>query len=54
MFEKGFFDDLFDFDGEGELDGIEQAADFGLFMSMMDDEEDDDDTDMDEFDFDEE
>lgn len=48
MFEKGFFGGLFDFDGDGKLDTFEKAADFGMFIKMMEDidneeKEDDDD-----------
>ncbi len=39
MFDKGFLGDLFDFDGDGKLDTFEQAADFGAFMSLIDDED---------------
>lgn len=39
MFGKGFFGSLFDFNGDGKLDSMEQAADFGAFMSLMEDEE---------------
>ncbi len=45
MFEKGFFGDTFDFDGDGQLDAFERAADFGAFISMI---EDDDDIDIDD------
>lgn len=37
MFDKGFFGGLFDFDGDGKLDTFEKAADFGLFVKMMED-----------------
>ena len=48
MFEKGFFGGLFDFDGNSKLDTFEKAADFGMFIKMMEDidneeKEDDDD-----------
>ncbi len=39
MFDKGFFGDLFDFDGDGSLNAIEQVADFTAFMSLTEDEE---------------
>ena len=42
MFDKGFFGDLFDFNGDGKLDTFEKAADFGLFCQIMEDDEDDD------------
>lgn len=34
MFDKGFFGNLFDFNGDGKLDSFEKAMDFGAFMSM--------------------
>ena len=40
MFDKGFFGSLFDFDGDGNLDTFEKAADFGMFVKMMEDIED--------------
>ena len=39
MFDKGFFGGLFDFDGDGKLDTFEKAADFGMFVKMLEDEE---------------
>ncbi len=39
MLDKGFFGDLFDFDGDGKLDTFEQAADFGAFMSLVENED---------------
>ena len=36
------FDDLFDFNGDGNLDCLEQAAEFGAFMQMMDAEKNED------------
>ena len=39
MFDKGFFGGLFDFNKDGKLDASEQAADFGMFMHMMDESE---------------
>lgn len=35
----GFFGKLFDFNNDGKLDTFEKAADFGAFVSMMEDEE---------------
>lgn len=35
----GFFGDLFDFNGDGKLDGFEQAADLGFFAFLMEEEE---------------
>ena len=34
----GLFGSLFDLDGDGRLDALEQAAELGFFMEMMDDE----------------
>lgn len=31
----GLFGDLFDFDGDGKLDSFEKAAEFGMFMDMV-------------------
>ena len=31
----GIFGDLFDFDGDGKLDSFEKAAEFGMFMDMV-------------------
>ena len=47
---KGFFGDLFDVNGDDELDAMERAADFGMFMEMMeeDEREDADDADWDD------
>ena len=36
MFD-GLFGDLFDFDGNGELDVFEESAEFATFMGMMED-----------------
>lgn len=35
----GLFGDLFDFNGEGRLDSLEQAAEFTAFMNLLDSEE---------------
>ena len=32
----GFFGDVFDFDGSGDLDAMERAADFAQFAHVMD------------------
>ena len=48
MFDKGFFGSLFDFDGDGKLDTFEKAADFGMFVKMMEDSEDKEDGDDEE------
>ena len=34
----GLFGDLFDFDNNGKLDFFEEAAEFGFFMQMVDDQ----------------
>ena len=44
----GLFGDLFDFNGDGKLDSIEQATEFSAFMNLLDSEEEEnseDDTD---------
>ena len=41
MSDKGLFGGLFDFNGDGKLDSFEKAAEFGLFMQMMDSEKND-------------
>ena len=33
-----FFDDLFDFNGDGKLDALEKGAEFSMFMNMLDSE----------------
>lgn len=35
----GLFGELFDFNGDGKLDGFEKAAEFATFASIMDAEE---------------
>ena len=39
MFDKGFFGGMFDFNGDGKLDGFERAADFAAFHQMMSESE---------------
>ena len=39
VFGNGFFGRGFDFDGNGKLEGFERAADFALFMQVMEEEE---------------
>lgn len=39
VFGNGFFGRAFDFDGNGKLEGFECAADFALFMQVMEEEE---------------
>ena len=34
----GLFGDLFDFNGDGRLDSLEQAAEFTAFMNLLDSE----------------
>ncbi len=44
----GLFGDLFDFNGDGKLDSLEQATEFSAFMNLLDSEEEEnseDDTD---------
>lgn len=36
---NGLFGDLFDLNGDGKLDGSEQAADLGFFAFLMEEEE---------------
>ena len=38
----GIFGNLFDFNGDGKLDTLEQAMDFGLFVHMMEELNEDD------------
>jgi len=45
----GIFGDLFDFDGDGKLDCVEQAAELITFEKMMNDNDSDDDFSDDEF-----
>ena len=40
-FVFGLFDNIFDFDNNGELDSLEKAAEFSFVMNMIEDEEDD-------------
>lgn len=48
----GIFGDLFDFDGDGKLNCVEQAAEFIMLENMMkDDDPNDDFSDEDEDDF---
>lgn len=51
----GIFGNMFDFNGDGKLDALEQAMDFGLFVHMMDelnqDEDNDEDFDNEDFDY---
>lgn len=36
---EGFFGDLFDLNGDGELDAFERAADFAAFSELMSEDE---------------
>ncbi len=36
----GIFGNLFDFNGDGELDTLEKAAELGLLMELIESEED--------------
>ena len=42
---NGIFGDIFDFDGDGRLDIIEQAAEFAFIADIIEDEETDDEDD---------
>ena len=42
---NGIFGDIFDFDGDGKLDIIEQAAELAFIVNIIEDEETDDDDD---------
>ena len=41
MFDNGLFGGIFDFNNDGKLDSFEKAAEFGMFMQMMDSEKKD-------------
>ena len=41
MVNKGFFGDSFDFNNNGQLEAMEQAADFAMFMQVMESEKND-------------
>ena len=47
MFDDGFFGGLFDFDGDGRLDSLEQAMDFAAFVELMEDSDNDNSNDFD-------
>ena len=40
---NGIFGDIFDFDGDGKLDCIEQAAELAFIANIIEDEETDED-----------
>lgn len=42
---SGLFGDLFDFDGDGELDAFERAMEWEAISETVDDDEDDEDDD---------
>ena len=42
---NGIFGDIFDFDGDGKLEIIEQAAELAFIANIIEDEETDDDDD---------
>ena len=44
----GLFGDLFDFNRDGRLDSLEQAAEFTAFMNLLDSEKEDNENDTDE------
>ncbi len=44
----GLFGDLFDFNGDGRLDTLEQATEFSAFMNLLDSEEENSEGDTDE------
>lgn len=44
----GLFGDLFDFNSDGRLDSLEQAAEFTAFMNLLDSEKEDNEDDTDE------
>lgn len=46
----GIFGDLFDFDGDGKLDWLEQAMEIDAFCRMTEEQEEEEEEDMDELD----
>ena len=44
----GLFGDLFDFNGDGRLDLLEQATEFTAFMNLLDSEKEDNEDNTDE------
>ena len=42
---NGIFGDIFDFDGDGKLDCLEQAAELAFITNIIEDEETDDEED---------
>ena len=45
---NGIFGDIFDFDGDGKLDIIEQAAELAFIANIIEEEENDEETDEDD------
>ena len=39
MGDKGFFKELFDLDGDGELDSFERAVDAAMYLDLVEEEE---------------
>ena len=46
---NGIFGDIFDFDGDGKLNIIEQAAELTFIETLIEDEESDDDDEDDDY-----
>lgn len=46
---NGIFGDIFDFDGDGRLDIIEQAAELAFIATIIEDKETDEDDDDDDY-----
>ena len=46
---NGIFGDIFDFDGDGKLDIIEQAAELAFIADIIEDEETDEDDEDDDY-----
>ena len=42
----GLFGDMFDFNGDGEMDSFERAAEFAFLDEMMNDEEEEEETEL--------
>ena len=41
MLEKGFFNGMFDLNGDGKMDDLERAMDFAAFVELVESENDD-------------
>lgn len=48
---KGLFGNLFDLNGDGEMNATESALEFALFSEMMDEDDEDSDTEDDSSDW---